>query len=151
MKNVLLERKIEKVSKKSSFCDIFNDVYTKYSLDNQFDAIRVEKRVRVSEDGNDWYDIDIDNTVSDALEVIPHTRRIQFCCDKREGDEEVAPSCSRTLNDVLMKHDRRELNPMKENNNKHRLHNKVLIDLQRDAGGKLLTKPVFNLSIKINN
>ena len=139
-KNILLEKKIEVVLKLSTFREIFDLIYGKYSLKDKLDATEVDKTARVSADNIDWYDIDFDHSFSTALSVVSNIKHLQFQCNRCDipSNDGPVPTSSRTIMDVLIRKERRELKPVKETNNKQTLHNKVLHDIQVDADGKLL-------------
>ena len=139
MKNVVLENKIEIVKKTSNFLEIFGAFFEKHNLIHNFEATAVNKRARVSKDGDNWFDIDIDYQVSTALVVVPGLKHIQFICETIIPEaEETLPTTSRNAADVLMNRERRILQPVGEANNKDRLHNKLLAAIQHDSEGKIL-------------
>ena len=116
-KKLVVENKIEIVQRSQSFREIFNNIYTKYTL---------EKCVNVSLNNTDWFDIDFDHVFSTALR----------CNDSVVSAE--PPSSSRLFTDVLMRTERIALTPMVALNNINKLHNKVLYDIQSDGDGKRL-------------
>ena len=70
--------------------------------------------------------------------MVPGLKHIQFDSENIVPEEETLPSTSRTAADVLMNRERRILQPVSETNNKDRIHNKLLADIQHESEGKIL-------------